>query len=90
MELCSRGKPAKLTLLSHSCLDSRGFTDVYIIIQWNCSHVNGSLLPRHGASSDCGWRRRPLDLEGGCDIILNKQSWTADKEWSTGFGFRLV
>jgi hypothetical protein len=25
---------------------------------------NCSLSPRHGASSGCGWRRRPADMEG--------------------------
>jgi hypothetical protein len=25
------------------------------------------LLPRYGASSDCGWRRRPADMEGNCE-----------------------
>jgi len=26
----------------------------------------GSRSPRHGASSDCGWRRRPQGMEGSC------------------------
>jgi hypothetical protein len=29
----------------------------------------GSLSPRHGASSGCGWRRRPPDTEGSCEYI---------------------
>jgi hypothetical protein len=27
------------------------------------------MSPRHGASSGCGWRRRPPDMEGGCEYI---------------------
>jgi hypothetical protein len=27
------------------------------------------LVPRHGASSGCGWRRRPPDMEGSCEYI---------------------
>jgi hypothetical protein len=29
------------------------------------SHV-GPLSPQQGASSGCGWRIRPPDMEGGC------------------------
>jgi hypothetical protein len=29
----------------------------------------GSLSPRHGASSGCGWRRRPPVMEGSCENI---------------------
>jgi hypothetical protein len=28
-----------------------------------------SLSPRHSVSSDCGWRRRPPDIEGSCEYI---------------------
>jgi len=28
-----------------------------------------SLLPRHGASLGCGWKRRPPDVEGSCEYI---------------------
>jgi hypothetical protein len=28
-----------------------------------------SLSPRYGASSGCGWRRRPPDVEGSCECI---------------------
>jgi hypothetical protein len=28
-----------------------------------------SNVPRHGASSDCGWRRWPPDVEGSCKYI---------------------
>jgi hypothetical protein len=29
----------------------------------------GPLLPRHGASPGCGWRRQPPDMEGSCEYI---------------------
>jgi hypothetical protein len=29
----------------------------------------GSLLPRHGAFSVCGWRRRPPETESSCEYI---------------------
>jgi hypothetical protein len=38
----------------------------------------GPLSPRHGASSGCGWRRAAN--------ILSKQSWRADKGWSSSLG----
>jgi len=31
--------------------------------------LSGSLPPRHGASSGCGWRRRPPGMEGNCEYI---------------------
>jgi len=36
-------------------------------------------------SSGCGWRRRLPDI-GVAANILNKQSWTANKEWSSSLG----
>jgi len=45
----------------------------------------GSLPPRHGASSGCGWRRPP-NMEGSWNV-LNKQLRTADKGWSSSLGF---
>jgi len=47
--------------------------------------IRGPLSPRHGASSGCGWRRRPPIWTVAANI-LNKQSRTADKGWSFGFG----
>jgi hypothetical protein len=32
-------------------------------------HVGGSLSPMHGATSCCGWRRRPPDTEDSCEYI---------------------
>jgi hypothetical protein len=29
--------------------------------------MRGLLSPPHGASSGCGWRRRPPDMEGSCE-----------------------
>jgi hypothetical protein len=41
----------------------------------------GSLSPRHGASSDCGWVRPQIRRVTA--NILNKKSGTADKGWSS-------
>jgi len=38
----------------------------------------GPLSPRHGTFSYCGWSRQPPDVK-----ILSKQSWRADKGWSS-------
>jgi hypothetical protein len=40
------------------------------------------LTPRHGASSGCGWRNG-LQIWRVATNILNKQSRTADKGWSS-------
>jgi hypothetical protein len=40
--------------------------------------LSGSLSPRHGASSGCGWRN-DLQLWKVAANTLNKQSRTADK-----------
>jgi hypothetical protein len=29
----------------------------------------GSLSPRHGTSSSCGWRRRPSDMVDSCEYV---------------------
>jgi hypothetical protein len=39
--------------------------------------INGPLSPQHGASSGRAWRRRPPDMEGGCEYT--EQSRAADK-----------
>jgi len=31
--------------------------------------VCGTPSPRYGASSGCGWRRRPPDMDGSCKYI---------------------
>jgi hypothetical protein len=49
------------------------------------SPVYGSLPPRHGASSGCGWRN-DLQLWRVAASILNKQSRTADKGWYSCLG----
>jgi hypothetical protein len=46
------------------------FTPPYVLLV-------GCLLPRHGTSSGCGWRRRPPDVEVAANV-LNKQSRPAD------------
>jgi hypothetical protein len=45
----------------------------------------GSLSPRHGASSGCGWRNG-LQLWRVAANTLSKQSRTADKGWSSSLG----
>jgi len=47
--------------------------------------ISRPLSPRHGASSGCGWRRRPPIWTVAANI-LNKQSRTADKGWSFSLG----
>jgi hypothetical protein len=43
------------------------------------------LSPRHGTSSGFGWRE-VLWVRRVAGNIFNKQSLTADKEWSFSFG----
>ena len=47
--------------------------------------INGSLSPRHGASSGCGWRNG-FQIWRVTANILNTQSRAADREWSLGVG----
>jgi hypothetical protein len=47
--------------------------------------LSGSLSPRHGATSRCGWRNG-LQLWRVAANTLNKQSRTADKGWSSSCG----
>jgi hypothetical protein len=42
--------------------------------------ISGSLSPRHGVSSGCGWRNG-LRIWRVAANTLNKQSRTADKGW---------
>jgi hypothetical protein len=49
------------------------------------STLGGSLSPRHGASSGCGWRE-VIRVRRVAANILNKQSRTADKSWSSSLG----
>jgi hypothetical protein len=71
-------KPRKLPLYGHllcSVLKERPFGSL----------LGGSLSPRHGASSGCGWRNG-LQLRRVAANTLNKQSRTADKGWSFSLG----
>jgi hypothetical protein len=45
----------------------------------------GPLLPRHGVTSGCGWRK-VLRVRRVAANIPNKQSRTADKRWSSSLG----
>jgi hypothetical protein len=47
--------------------------------------ISGSLSSRHGASSGCGWRNGPLIWRAAANI-MNKQSRSADKGWSSSLG----
>jgi hypothetical protein len=47
--------------------------------------LDGSLSPRHGSSSGCGWRNG-IELWKVAANILNKQPKTNDKEWSSSLG----
>jgi hypothetical protein len=58
---------------------------LYIYMVDNVLCWMGSLSPRHGASSGCGWRK-VLRLRRVAANVLNKQSRTADKGWSSSLG----
>ena len=47
--------------------------------------ISGSLSPRHGAYSGCGWRN-VLQIRRVAVHILNKQLQTDDKGWSSSLG----
>jgi len=47
--------------------------------------TSGFLSPKHGASVPCGWRW-PLSTCKVAANMVNKQSRTAYKEWSSSFG----
>jgi hypothetical protein len=43
--------------------------NINFMVMFSCPMLGGSLSPRHGASSGCGWRRRPPVFEGSCEYI---------------------
>jgi len=45
------------------------FMKVLILDKVTITYHVGSLSPRHGTSSGCGWNRRPPYLEGSCEYI---------------------
>jgi hypothetical protein len=55
---------------------------IYMTVE---SVISGSLSPRHGASSGCGWMNSLRIWRVAADT-LNKQSRIADKEWSSSLG----
>jgi hypothetical protein len=67
-KLCGTGH----TRGSINCLVKEivSFYDVenFITLQ-TCAVISGSLLPWHGASSSCGWKNGPPDMEGSCEYI---------------------
>jgi len=44
-------------------------SSIVLFVLLTHSTVSGSLSPPHGASSGCGWRKRPPDTEGSCEYI---------------------
>jgi hypothetical protein len=60
-------------LLFHFC---------FVLLLFSLSVISGSLSPRHGASSGCGWRNG-LRIWRVAASTSNKQSRTADKGWSS-------
>jgi hypothetical protein len=60
----------------------------HIVLMCLClsqSMISGSLSPRHGASSGCGWRNG-LRIWRVAVNTLNKQPQTANKRWSFSLG----
>jgi hypothetical protein len=55
---------------------------IFFLFKEKVSVISGSLSPRHGASSGCWWRKG-LQIFIVAANILNKQSKTADKGWSS-------
>jgi hypothetical protein len=55
----------------------------YCVFTWPV--ISGSLSPQHGESIGCAWRNS-FQYRGYCEYI-NKQSWTANKGWSSSLGF---
>ena len=58
---------------------------IYNIFHKTPCVISGSLSPRHGAFSVCGWRNG-LPMCSVAANISNKQSRIADKGWSPSFG----
>jgi hypothetical protein len=75
-------------LLAHSVLSAAqtsGECKFSLLKMCLCSMLSGSLSPRHGASSGCGWRNG-LQVWRVAANTLNKQSRTAEKGWSSNLG----
>jgi len=49
---------------------------------WQPSDSSASVVTVLKENLGCRWKRQPPDMEGTANI-LNKQSWTADKGWSS-------
>jgi hypothetical protein len=78
-------KGMSVWLISPSCTSWRYQFTKFSFALWLCPMISGSLSPWHGASSGCGWRNG-LQLWRVAANILNKQSRTADKGWSSSLG----
>jgi hypothetical protein len=61
--------PLRNGIVRQSCVDQARW-HLYVLLASIVLHVMWvPLSPLHGASSDCGWRRRPPDMEGSCEYI---------------------
>jgi hypothetical protein len=58
----------------------------FYLIKQTESVISGSLSPRHGAFSGCGWRNG-LQYAGVAENILNKQSRTAERSGPPAWGW---
>jgi hypothetical protein len=60
----------------------KGLIEEFLNASENYSMISGSLSPRHGASSGCGWRKGLRIWR----LAANMQSRSADKGWSSSLG----
>ena len=51
-------------------------------LSYNMSLMLGSLSAHYVASFGCGWSKRPADMEGSCECVLNIQAVTDGVVWS--------
>jgi hypothetical protein len=58
------------------------YLSLYLSLFIQIAVISGSLSPPHGAFSGCGWRNGLQILRVAANI-LNKQSQTADRVWSS-------
>jgi hypothetical protein len=75
--------PHRRHSISKTCRLKEIICYVYIINIY--ISISGSLSPRHGAFSGCGWRNG-LRIWTVSENTLNKQSRAADKGWPSSLG----
>jgi hypothetical protein len=64
-----RFKPRLSNQLAGTVTELCWFTYSYILFSMRKLHHVGPLWSRHGASSDCEWKRGHPDMEGSCEYI---------------------